>query len=71
MTMGKPVIKTECYDRKPGDVNRYDFLWALDHRLNPAAKSSAKVAFEPTSTLKPALKKKTKPVTPISAPSSN
>lgn len=33
MKMGKPVIASECYDRKPGDVNRYDFLWALSKPL--------------------------------------
>ncbi|HEY8193446.1 MAG TPA: polysaccharide deacetylase family protein [Hyphomicrobium sp.] len=38
IAMGKPVIASECYDRKPGDTNRYDFLWA--HRqLNPGQKT--------------------------------
>jgi len=38
IAMGKPVITAECYDRKPGDTNRYDFLWALQRPLNSNAK---------------------------------
>ncbi|MBY0559282.1 polysaccharide deacetylase family protein [Hyphomicrobium sp.] len=41
MTMGKPVITSECYDRKPGDTNRYDFLGALQHPLNSTAKNAS------------------------------
>lgn len=41
MKMGKPVITSECYDRKPGDTNRYDFLSALQHPLNSSAKNSS------------------------------
>ncbi len=41
MTMGKPVITAECYDRKPGDTNRYDFLGALQHPLNATSKPQA------------------------------
>lgn len=64
MTMGKPVIKAECYDRKPGDVNRYDFLWALKKPLSASAKVSSKVAYTPPAVKKAAVKKKIKPVAP-------
>lgn len=57
MAMGKPVIKPECYDRKPGDVNRYDFLWALEKPLS-AQKPKADLAFTPSDGTKPATKKK-------------
>lgn len=53
MAMGKPVITSECYDRKPGDTNRYDFLGALEHPLN-----APKVALAPASQQKPAAKTK-------------
>ncbi len=50
MAMGKPVIVSECYDRKPGDTNRYDFLGALTHPLNPgqAGQKGAAVTVPPT-----------------------
>lgn len=35
LAMGKPVITPECFDRKPGDTNRYDFLTVLEHPLRP------------------------------------
>ena len=70
MKMGKPVIKAECYDRKPGDVNRYDFLWALKKPLNATPKSGAKVAFTPLAGAKPAIRKR-KAVAPASGPSVN
>jgi peptidoglycan/xylan/chitin deacetylase (PgdA/CDA1 family) len=44
MAMGKPVVVSECYDRKPGDTNRYDFLGALTHQLNPGQSATAKLA---------------------------
>lgn len=47
IAMGKPVITAECYDRKPGDTNRYDFLGALQHPLNATSKPQA-VASAPT-----------------------
>jgi len=62
MTIGNPVIKSECYDRKPGDVNRYDFLWALKKPLNASPKAGAKVAYTPLAAKKAVAKKKTKPV---------
>ena len=46
IAMGKPVITSECYNRKPGDTNRYDFLWALQRPLNGKAKP-AKIAARP------------------------
>lgn len=46
IAMGKPVITSECYDRKPGDTNRYDFLWALQRPLNGKA-TSAKITATP------------------------
>lgn len=51
LAMGKPVIAAECYDRKPGDVNRYDFLGALQHPLKSSMKTGAgaKVALVPNS----------------------
>ncbi len=70
MTMGRPVIKPECYDRKPGDVNRYDFLGALQHPLKAAEKSSAKVAFVSASSSKPAVTKK-RTVSQTPAPTGN
>jgi len=69
MTMGKPVITAECYDRKPGDTNRYDSLSALQHPLNASAKRNTKIALAPSSSQKPLSKAKTakkasaKPVT--------
>ncbi|WP_245279989.1 polysaccharide deacetylase family protein [Hyphomicrobium sp. 99] len=62
MTMGKPVITSECYDRKPGDTNRYDFLGALQHSLSAPAKSSANIALAPSSKSKTAKKAPQKPV---------
>ncbi|HML29552.1 MAG TPA: polysaccharide deacetylase family protein [Hyphomicrobium sp.] len=59
MTMGKPVIKAECYDRKPGDVNRYDFLWALKKPLSASAKGGANA---PLAAKKVAVKKLSKPI---------
>ena len=59
MTMGKPVITSECYDRKPGDTNRYDFLGALQHPLNSTVKNGANVALVPSSAQKPPSKSKT------------
>jgi peptidoglycan/xylan/chitin deacetylase (PgdA/CDA1 family) len=47
VAMGKPVITAECYDRKPGDTNRYDFLGALQHPLNATSKPQAVVASGP------------------------
>ncbi|MBS0233604.1 MAG: polysaccharide deacetylase family protein [Proteobacteria bacterium] len=67
MKMGKPVIASECYDRKPGDVNRYDFLWALRKPLNPGAKTGANVAFTSPAQRKSASKKKRKTVSAPSA----
>ncbi len=52
LAMGKPVITAECYDRKPGDVNRYDFLGALQHPLNSSTKTPGKVALIPNSNSK-------------------
>jgi len=46
IAMGKPVITSECYDRKPGDTNRYDFLWALQRPLNGKA-NAAKMSAAP------------------------
>ncbi|MFT3730884.1 MAG: polysaccharide deacetylase family protein [Hyphomicrobium sp.] len=71
MAMGKPVIKSECYDRKPGDVNRYDFLWALQKPLNTNAKPGAKVAFSPASGSKAAGKKKPKAAVRATSPAVN
>lgn len=47
IAMGKPVITTECYDRKPGDTNRYDFFWALHRSLNANAKTSKMASVHP------------------------
>jgi peptidoglycan-N-acetylglucosamine deacetylase len=59
MTMGKPVITSECFDRKPGDTNRYDFLSALQHPLNSFARNGATAALAPSSAQKPLSKSKT------------
>ncbi len=59
MTMGKPVITAECYDRKPGDTNRYDNLSALQHPLNSPAKRGAKIALAPSAAQKVPPKAKT------------
>jgi hypothetical protein len=40
IAMGKPVIVSECYDRKPGDTKRYDTFSGLEHPLNPAAEGA-------------------------------
>lgn len=71
MTMGKPVITAECYDRKPGDVNRYDFLGALKHPLNAASKGTAKVVSTAEPGAKPAVKKKPKVAATPTAASGN
>lgn len=44
LAMGKPVISAECYDRRPGDVNRYDFLGALQKPLASGTKSGTSMA---------------------------
>jgi len=56
VAMGKPVITAECYDRKPGDTNRYDFLAALQHPLNATARkpADAKVPAQRATTAKSA-----------------
>ena len=71
MTMGKPVIASECYDRKPGDVNRYDFLWALKKPLNAGRKPAAKVAFTPLAGGKPTYRNKRKGLPSTSAHATN
>ena len=50
IAMGKPVITTECYDRKPGDTNRYDFFWVLHRSLNANAKTSKMASVHPMRT---------------------
>jgi peptidoglycan/xylan/chitin deacetylase (PgdA/CDA1 family) len=47
LALGKPVISSECYDRKLGDTNRYDFLGGLHHPLNSALPKTANVALAP------------------------
>ncbi len=66
LAMGKPVITAECYDRKPGDVNRYDFLGALQHPLNSSLKTGtgAKVALVPNSKKLKATPQAEKPTIP-------
>jgi peptidoglycan/xylan/chitin deacetylase (PgdA/CDA1 family) len=44
LALGKPVITAECYDRKPGDTNRYDFLSFLQHPLKAGSQKTAKFA---------------------------
>lgn len=44
VALGKPVIASECYDRKPGDTKRYDFLSGLEHPLNPGSQRTAHLA---------------------------
>jgi peptidoglycan/xylan/chitin deacetylase (PgdA/CDA1 family) len=70
MTMGKPVIKPECYDRKPGDVNRYDFLWALEKPLAASQKKAASLSASPDTT-GAAVKKKHNAASQMPAPLSN
>jgi peptidoglycan-N-acetylglucosamine deacetylase len=48
LAMGKPVIAAECYDRRPGDVNRYDFLGALQKPLAAATKRGTSTAITAT-----------------------
>jgi len=52
VALGKPVIVSECYDRKPGDTKRYDFLSGLQHPLNPGSQNAAKLASAPIPTSK-------------------
>ena len=35
LAAGKPVVEQRCYDNRPGDTDRYDFLVA--HRARPVA----------------------------------
>jgi peptidoglycan/xylan/chitin deacetylase (PgdA/CDA1 family) len=64
LALGKPVISTECYDRKPGDTNRYDFLGGLQHPLNSAVSAKkARVALAPPSAFN-GTKPKATPATP-------
>jgi peptidoglycan/xylan/chitin deacetylase (PgdA/CDA1 family) len=58
VAMGKPVITAECYDRKPGDTNRYDSLFALQHPLNSSSRQQA-IAAAPSQ--QAAAVKRTKP----------
>lgn len=44
VALGKPVIASECYDRKPGDTKRYDFLSGLQHPLNSGSQKAANLA---------------------------
>ena len=44
IALGKPVIASECYDRKPGDTKRYDFLSGLQHPLNSGSQKAANLA---------------------------
>ena len=44
IALGKPVIASECYDRKPGDTKRYDFLSGLQHPLNSGPQKTANLA---------------------------
>ena len=44
IALGKPVIASECYDRKPGDTKRYDFLSGLQHPLNSGSQNAANLA---------------------------
>jgi peptidoglycan-N-acetylglucosamine deacetylase len=53
LALGKPDIVQECYDRKPGDTNRYDFLSNLNHSLSSAAPQQQ----TPTTTVAPAIPK--------------
>lgn len=56
LAMGKPVIAAECYDRRPGDVNRYDFLGALQKPLAAASKNGTYTAITATAPQKSAHK---------------
>jgi peptidoglycan/xylan/chitin deacetylase (PgdA/CDA1 family) len=58
VAMGKPIITAECYDRKPGDTNRYDFFAALQHPLNSNSRTQT-VAAAPSP--RAAVTKRTKP----------
>ena len=44
VALGKPVIASECYDRKLGDTKRYDFLSGLQHPLNSGSQKTANIA---------------------------
>lgn len=66
VAMGKPVITAECYDRKPGDTNRYDFFAALQHPLNSNSRTQS-VAAAPSQ--RAAATKRTKPWSTSVSPS--
>src|SRR5690606_216415 len=44
IALGEPVITSECYDRKPGDTNRYDLLANLTHRRKAEPQKTVKVS---------------------------
>jgi peptidoglycan/xylan/chitin deacetylase (PgdA/CDA1 family) len=46
LAAGEPVIEQRCYDSKPGDTDRYDFL--LAHRARRATPSSPESPWSPT-----------------------
>lgn len=41
LALGKPLVSATCYDNKPGDTDRYDFLSALQHRLDGKRQQTA------------------------------
>jgi hypothetical protein len=59
LAMGKPVITPECFDRRPGDTNRYDFLTVLEHPLRPPTPTAHTTA--PASSLSDSASAKTRP----------
>jgi peptidoglycan/xylan/chitin deacetylase (PgdA/CDA1 family) len=46
LAAGEPVVEQRCYDNKPGDTDRYDFL--LAHRARRATPSSPESPWSPT-----------------------
>lgn len=50
LTRGKPVVTPRCYDSRPGDSDRYDFLAGFKLRKNQQANAKTKTAKRPDET---------------------
>ena len=58
LSMGKPVIAQTCFDSRPGDTNRYDFVGAFRNRITPSAVVASNASGEAKPAKAPKLKAK-------------
>ncbi len=52
LELGKPVVAASCYDSRPGDTDRYDFLFAKKKGTDAGWLPAGILAEQPASTLK-------------------